>query len=64
MRQWTICFVLSAASPLIAGALYKAQGIDAAYLYIAGTLAVAAVTLIFLPIGRSAEHGLEEVHGH
>ena len=57
-------FVLSAASPLIAGALYQAKGIDGAYLYIAGILAVAATTLLFLPIGRLAEHALEEVHGH
>ncbi|MCH7626787.1 MAG: MFS transporter, partial [Chloroflexi bacterium] len=57
-------FVLSAASPLIAGGLYQAKGIDGAYLYIAGTLAVAATTLLFLPIGRPAEHAPEGHHGH
>ena len=57
-------FVLSAASPLIAGALYQSKGIDGAYIYIASTLAVAATTLIFLPIGRPAEHAPEGHHGH
>lgn len=57
-------FVLSAASPLIAGGLYQAKGIEGAYIYIAGTLGVAAVTLIFLPISRSAEHTVEEGHRH
>ena len=57
-------FVLSAASPLIAGALYQSKGIDGAYIYIASTLAVAAAALLFLPIGRPAEHAPVGHHGH
>lgn len=43
-------FILSAASPIIAGALYQTRGIDATFLYIASILALAALTILFIPL--------------
>ena len=45
-----ISFILSAASPLIAGALYEMVGMDAALYYVGGLFAQAALVMAFLPI--------------
>lgn len=42
-------FVLSAASPIIAGALYENYGPNAAFIYVACLFAAAAAILIFVP---------------
>ena len=43
-------FVLSAASPLIAGGLYETLGMDATFLYVAALLALAAATVVIVPV--------------
>jgi hypothetical protein len=43
-------FALSAASPLIAGGLYQAYGIDATFYYVAAIFGLASATVILLPI--------------
>ena len=43
-------FVLSASSPLIAGALYQAMGIDSVFYYAAALFALSALVILALPI--------------
>ena len=47
-------FTLSAVSPLIAGALYQTVGIDATFYYVAAIFALAAATMLVLPIKAGA----------
>ncbi len=47
-----ISFLMGAASPLIAGALYQTIGFEAAAYYIAGLFAVAAIIFLVLPLSR------------
>ena len=52
-------FALAAASPLIAGQLFDAQGIEAAFLYISGIYLVATIVLLAVPLAapqRAAGH--------
>ena len=56
-------FVLSAASPLIAGGLYQGLGISAAFYYVAGLFALAAITLLVLPIKTTGQR-VTVGHGH
>ena len=46
-------FALAAASPLIAGQLFDAQGIEAAFLYISGIYLLATVVLLAVPLAPS-----------
>lgn len=43
-------FLLSAASPLIAGSLYDDYGADIAFIYVAALFALGAITLLFVPL--------------
>lgn len=43
-------FLLSAASPLIAGKLYDDYGADIAFIYVAALFALGAITLLFVPL--------------
>ena len=43
-------FALAAASPLIAGQLFDAQGIEAAFLYISGIYLLATIVLLAVPL--------------
>ncbi|MEE8465206.1 MAG: MFS transporter [Dehalococcoidia bacterium] len=45
-------FLMAAASPLIAGAIYQTAGFQAGLYYIAGLFALAAVLLAMLPLSR------------
>ena len=52
-------FALAAASPLIAGQLFDAQGIEAAFLYISGIYLLATIVLLAVPLAppqRAAGH--------
>ncbi len=44
--------LLSAASPLIAGALYENSGPDAAFTYVAALFALGAIVLVFVPVPK------------
>ena len=57
-------FVLSAASPLIAGGLYQTLGMDATFLYVAAILALAAATLAVLPIPARSHVATVDSAGH
>ena len=46
-------FLLSAASPLIAGKLYDDYGADTAFIYVAALFALGAITLLFVPLRPS-----------
>ena len=46
-------FALAAASPLIAGQLFDAQGIEAAFLYISGIYLLATIVLLAVPLAPS-----------
>ena len=46
-------FLLSAASPLIAGKLYDDYGADIAFIYVAALFALGAITLLFVPLRPS-----------
>jgi len=48
-------FAMSAFSPIIAGVLYQTIGIEATFMYIASVYALAAATLIVLPLRRAAQ---------
>ena len=48
----SFAFLMSVASPLIAGALYESIGFDAAIYYIGALFAVAAVLFLALPLSR------------
>ncbi|MCI0869033.1 MAG: MFS transporter [Chloroflexi bacterium] len=48
-----IAFIMSAASPLIAGALYEFAGIDATLYYVGGLFGLAAVVMAVLPLKGS-----------
>ena len=49
-----IAFIMSAASPLVAGALYEFVGIDAALYYVGALFGLAAVVVALLPIRAAA----------
>ena len=46
-------FLLSAASPLIAGKLYDDYGADTTFIYVAALFALGAITLLFVPLRPS-----------
>jgi sugar phosphate permease len=46
-------FALAAASPLIAGQLFDAQGIEAVFLYISGIYLLATIVLLAVPLAPS-----------
>lgn len=46
-------FILSAASPLIAGALYDNSGANAAFIYVAAMFALGAIVLVFVPTPKT-----------
>ena len=48
-------FLMSAVSPLIAGAIYEAAGFNAVVYYIAALFALAALVFALLPLPRRAE---------
>ena len=48
-------FLMSAVSPLIAGAIYEAAGFNAVVYYIAALFALAALVFAVLPLPRRAE---------
>lgn len=50
-----IAFIMSAASPLIAGALYEFAGIDATLYYVGGLFGLAAVVMALLPLKASGQ---------
>ncbi|MCH8870002.1 MAG: MFS transporter [Chloroflexi bacterium] len=50
-----IAFIMSAASPLIAGALYEFAGIDATLYYVGGLFGLAAVVMAVLPLKASGQ---------
>ena len=53
-------FVLSAASPLIAGALYQSIGAGATFAYVASLFAFSAFLLLVIPIKTTREDGVKE----
>ena len=53
-------FVLSAASPLIAGYLYESISSDAFFYYVASLLALAAVTVSVLPLSRTGPQAVRD----
>ncbi len=55
-------FLLSAASPLIAGALYDSYGADAAFAYVAGLFALGAIILVFVPTPKSKPPAADHHH--
>ena len=69
-------FVLAAASPLIAGKLFDAVGVEATFFYIAGLYVLGTVILLAVPLaaprhsagdghhGHGRGHGHEHEHGH
>jgi FSR family fosmidomycin resistance protein-like MFS transporter len=48
-------FALAAASPLIAGKLFDAQGIEAAFFYISGIYLIGTMVLLAVPLAASRE---------
>ena len=50
-----IAFIMSAASPLIAGALYEFAGIDATLYYVGGLFGLAAAVMAVLPLKGSRQ---------
>ena len=54
-------FALAAASPLIAGKLFDAQGIEATFFYISGIYLVGTIVLLAVPLSTSREPGSGDV---
>jgi len=50
-----VSFLMAAASPLIAGAIYETAGFHAGLYYIAGLFALAAVLFALLPLSRRVD---------
>ncbi len=48
-------FILSAASPIIAGFLYQTEGVQATFIYASSLFVIAALLLAFLPLGRTRD---------
>ena len=55
-----LSFLMSAVSPLIAGALYDGPGFAAAAYYIAGLFAVSAVLFLALPLANRNARATQE----
>ena len=57
-------FALAASSPLIAGYLFDAQGIESTFFYIAGLYVLATIILLVVPMATPRHSAADGHHGH